>query len=159
MSNMLKPFDRKTNKALVQDSMGRNLTIALFKETNDGRTDYKPVWSIKEWKEVYLDLSDPTEYAPAMYLIGDWDHWVQIADKSQARPFFAEWRKELIVKLRSEAILALRKQAASPKGTAAARWLAENGYILDSKTKKQIEQDTDKMFKDVLENASRLKVV
>ena len=156
---MLSPFDRINNKSMVQDSLGRNLTIALFKETNDGRTDYKPLWSVKEWKEVYLFLSDPTEYAPAQYLIGDWDHWVQIAEKSQVRPYIAEWRKELIVKLRSEAILALRKQAQSDKGTAAARWLAENGYILDTKTKKQVEQETDKIFKEVLDNATRLKVV
>lgn len=156
---MLDPFDRKKNKSLVQDSMGRNLTIALFKETNDSRTDIQPLWSIKDWKEVYLHLSDPTEYAPAIYLIGDWDHWVTIAEKSQVRPYIAEWRKELIVKLRSEAILMLRKQSTSDKGTAAARWLAENGYILDNKTKKQVEQETDKMFKDITDHAARLKVV
>jgi len=156
---MLKSFNRKEEKHRVQDSMGRNLTIALFKETNDGRTDYEPLWSIKDWKEVYMHLSDPTEYAPAMYLIGDWDHWIQIADKSQARPYFAEWRKELIVKLRSEAIQQLRVQASGPKGTAAARWLAENGFILDSKTKASIKKEQEDLYKDVLENATRLKVL
>lgn len=156
---MLEKFDRKKNKHLVVDSMGRNMTIGLFKETNDGRTDYKPLWSIKEWKEVYMDLSDPTEYSPAMYLLGDWDHWVQIADKSQARPYFAEWRKELVIKLRSEAIASLRKQAKGDKGTAAAKWLAENGYILDSKIKKKVVEESEQMYKDVLEHATRLKAV
>ncbi len=155
---MIDPFDRKKNRNLVQDSMGRNMTISLFKETNDGRTDYKPLWSIKDWKEVYLHLSDPTEYAAAMYLIGDWDHWIQIAEKSQARPYFAEWRKELVIKLRSEAISHLRRQASSDKGTAAARWLAENGYILDSKTKKKVAEETDQNMRDILEDAKRLKV-
>lgn len=156
---MLTPFDRKKNRAQVQDSMGRNLTIALFKETNDGRTEYQPLWSIKDWKEVYLYLSDPTEYAPAIYLLGDWDHWVQIAEKSQVRPYIAEWRKEVIVKLRSEAIAALKVQACGPKGTAAARWLAENGYILDSKAKAAIAKEQEASLKDVLENATRLKVL
>jgi hypothetical protein len=152
---MLEAFDRKKDLAKVRDSMGRNLTISLFKETNDGRTEYKPLWSIKDWKEVYLDLADPTEYAPAIYLIGDWDHWIKIAENSQARPYFAEWRKELVIKLRSEAIKALRRQAVSDKGTAAAKWLAENGFILDNKTKKKITEESEQMYKDVLANAER----
>lgn len=156
---MLDPFDRVKNKHLVVDKMGRNLTIALFKETNDGRTDIQPLWSIKDWKEVYLNLSDPTEYSTAIYLIGDWDHWTNIAEKSQVRAYVQEWRKELIVKLRSEAIGYLRKQAKSEKGTAAARWLAENGYILDQKTKKKVTEESDQMFKDIVEHAARLKVV
>ena len=155
---MLEPFDRKKSKALVTDSLGRNLTISLFKETNDGRTELKPVWSIKDWKEVYLHLSDPTEYAPAMYLIGDWDHWQLIANKSQARVYFVEWRKELVVKMRSEAIKAIQKQAQSDKGTTAAKWLAENGFILDNKAKKEVERETDEMFKSILKNANLLKI-
>lgn len=156
---MLPPFNRKEDKKLVTDVMGRNLTIALFKETNDGRTDIKPIWSIKDWKEVYMDLADPTEYTTAIYLLGDWDHWVQIAEKSQVRAYVAEWRKELIIKLRSLAISYLKKQASGDKGTAAAKWLAENGYILDKKTKTKVEKEQDNRYNDVMSDVKRLKVL
>lgn len=156
---MLEKFDREKNGKRVIDSLGRGLTVSMFHETNDERTEYKPIWYLKDWKEVYLHLSDPTEYAPAMYLIGSWEHWQRIADRSQVRAHITEWRKELIVKIRSDAVRSLQKQAMGDKGTTAAKWLAENGFILDSKTKREVERETDAMFKDVVENATRLKVV
>jgi hypothetical protein len=152
---MLNPFDRKKNKFLVVDSQGRGLTIALFHETNDGRTDIKPIWSLKDWKEVYLELCDPTEWEPAIYLIGDWNHWKKIADGSAVAPIIAEWRKELKIKLKSMAIKELKMQAIGPKGTAAAKWLAEHGY--EGKKKKEEKEERDSYEeKLIIENAARL---
>jgi len=137
------------------DSQGRSLTIALFKETNDGRTDIKPTWSLTDWKEVYLELCDPTEWEPAMYLLGSWAHWKKIADNSAVAPFIAEWRKELKIKLKSVAINQIKQQAAGPKGTAAAKWLAENGYE-ESKKKVKGEDRNSYEEQQIVDNAARL---
>lgn len=155
---MLSPFDRKKLKDVVVDSMGRNLTIALFHETNDGRTDIQPVWFLKDWKEVYMELLDPTEWEPAMYLIGDWNHWEQLAERSAVSPFIQQWRKELKIKIRSVAIASLKKQADSPKGTAAAKWLAEHQDETKT-TKRQAKQQDIASHEEkmVLEDARRLK--
>jgi hypothetical protein len=155
---MLSRFDRKLNKHLVTDSLGKGLTIALFHETNDGRTDIKSIWSLKDWKEVYLDLLDPTEYEPAMYLLGDWLHWKRIADASACAPFIAQWREELKVKMKSLAIAELRKQAKGKMGTAAAKWLVEHTGE-DKKSKKQRQTEDFASFEEklVLANAERLK--
>lgn len=155
---MLSPFDRKKLKDVVTDSMGKGLTIALFHETNDGRTEYKPVWYLKDWKEVYMHLCDPTEYEPAMYLIGDWNHWKRIADNSACAPFIAMWREELKVKIKSIAFAHLKKQAAGKMGTAAAKWIAEHGAE-QKKSKKQRQSEDVASFEErlVLENAERLK--
>jgi hypothetical protein len=153
----MEKFNRKENKALVTDSQGRNLTIALFKETNDGRTTIQPIWSLKDWKEVYMEMKDPTEYEPAIYLIGDWLHWKQIADKSAASIFIKEWREELKVALRSEGIAQLRKQAKGDKGTTAAKWLAENGFSPKEPRAKKMEDDSlDELIRD---GAKRLEIV
>lgn len=154
---MLSPFDRKKLKDVVTDSMGKGLTIALFHETNDGRTDISPVWYLKDWKEVYMELADPTEYEPAMYLIGDWNHWKRIANDSACSIFIAQWRDELKVKLKSMAIAHLKAQAATPGGTAAAKWLALH-QDETKKTKRQEKQQSIVDFEEkmILDDARRL---
>lgn len=154
---MLPEFDRKKNLKLVQDTSGKNLTIALFKETNDGRSAHKYVWTMKEWKEVYLHYSDPTEYLPAIHLIGDWNHWKMITKSWGCEPFIKEWREEVKIKLRAEAIAHLREQAASPKGTAAARWLAEQGF--EGKLPKKASKEIDEPSSDLLEHSTRMGIV
>ncbi len=155
---MIEKFDRNKYKSLVTDVMGRNLTIALFHETNDGRTEIKPVWKLSDWKEAYLEIGDPTDYAAAMHLIGDWNHWQQIAEKSQIAAAIKVWRKELSIKLRSEAIQYLKEQAKSPKGTTAAKWLAENGFEGKlpkvSKTQQRVEEEAA----EIMEHSARMGV-
>lgn len=155
---MLAKFDRRKNLSLVQDKMKRNLTVALFEETEDGRTDIKPLWSLKDWKEVYLDLKDPTEYLPAIHLIGDWDHWNVLVRSYAVGPYILSWREELKVKLRALAIANIVKQAQDPRGTAAAKWLAENGFEAKlpkaSKTQKLIEETSS----DIVEHSKRMGV-
>lgn len=162
---MISSFDRKKDKHLVQDNLGRNLTIALFKETNDGRAEYKPIWSLADWKEVYMDFADPTEYKAAIYLIGDWKHWTQLAEGSGVSPYIKEWRNELAIKLKAEGIEQLRKQAKSDKGTAAARWLAEQGFIdkhpKQRKAQEEVEAQTvaeDSLLRDTMKRLAMAKV-
>jgi hypothetical protein len=155
---LISKFDRKKDKSLVVDSMGRNLTIALFYETNDGRTDIKPVWKLSDWKEAYLEIGDPTEYQAAIYLIGDWNHWKQLAEKSAVSVYIQDWRKELAVKLRSEAIAELVEQSKSPKGTTAAKWLAENGFEGKLPKVTKAQQIVEESYSDIREHSKRLGV-
>lgn len=153
---MLSPFDRKKLKEIVCDHLGRGLTIALFHETNDGRTEFQPVWYLRDWKEVYMELSDPTEYKPAMYLIGDWSHWKRIADGSACAPYIALWREELRVKMKSDAIEKLKKL--SEINANAAKWLVERqGEEKKNKKQRKIEDIASFEEKMILADAERLK--
>ena len=148
----------KPDRSLLVDGQGKNLTIALFKETNDGRSSIEPRFSLNSWKAIYMELADPTEYKAAMALTGDWLHWEQICRSWVIKPIIEQWRDELAVKLRSEAIEALKLQAMSDKGTAAAKWLAEKGFIEDKKKRKN-DHPEDITEREIMENAKRLKVV
>ncbi len=106
-----------------------------------------------------MDVADPTEYEAAMALTGDWQHWEQICNSWTLKPIIEQWRLELAVKLRSMAIEALKKQAKSDKGTAAAKWLAENGFMEGKKKKKDEHPQGNTEERDIMENAKRLKVV
>jgi hypothetical protein len=122
-------FDYEKNKHLLCDSTGRRMTLGLFEELADPASAYKPVFKLSEWKKKYIAISDPTDYKAAMELIGDWDHWLLLMDKQAFASVVAGWRAEVQVKIRSEAIEQMKKQSRSDKGTAAAKWLAENGVV------------------------------
>ena len=77
-----------------------------------------------------MELADPTEYAVAMEVFGSWKQWEKIINNNTLLVHIEEWRVELEIKLKSEAILALAKTAKNEgsKGTAAAKYLAERGW-------------------------------
>lgn len=120
----MKQFDWAANKALVTDTTGRRLTLGLFKELSDNPA---APFSLEDWRQVYVEVSDPTDYKAAMVLIGQWEHWTMLTECKAFAEHLEKWRNEVNTKLRSEAFDNLRKQARDPKGTAAARFLAEQG--------------------------------
>lgn len=154
---MLPKFDRKKDKAIVTDKMGRNATIALFHETADGRSDIKSIWSVHEWKEVFLHVADPTEYEAAMWLIGDWKHWKLICASWALKPYMDQWREELKVKLRSMAIANIKKQAAQKGGTTAAKWLIDTAG--EGKLPKKVSaklKEAEQEHDEILKHAKRM---
>lgn len=120
-------FDYAAHKPLLCDSLGRRLTTGLFEELADPSTATKPVFKLAEWRKRYVELADPTDYKAAMELIGDWDHWCALVANPVFKAILEDWRKEVVVKLKSEALIELRKRAKTENGTAAAKYLAEMG--------------------------------
>jgi len=117
------------------DGSGKRVILGLFKEFARPDVKFKPLYTLKEWKEVFLDLRDPSEYQPAMHLLGDWDHWNEVRNHPLIKPHVDKWQEELSVKLRSEAIAQMKSHAKQPGGTAAAKWLADKGYASDASKK------------------------
>jgi len=122
------------------DHIGAYRTQSLFFETN--KSKLTPIMTLKtydlEYKgvilpslyKVYMEQADPTEYAVAMEVFGSWKQWNKILGNKELRGVIDDWRIELEVKLRSEAIHALANTAINEgsKGTAAAKYLAERGW-------------------------------
>jgi len=122
------------------DHIGAFRTQSLFFETN--KSKLSPIMTLKRYDlerkgvillslhRVYMEHSDPTEYAVAMDVFGSWKQWLKLLGNKEIRGHIDEWRIELEVKLRSEAINALAHTAKheGSKGTAAAKYLAERGW-------------------------------
>jgi hypothetical protein len=119
----------------VVDSTGRNVVLGLFKEFARPDVKFKPIYTLKQVKSMFLDARDPSEYTAAMSIVGDWDHWLQLRNHPQLKGIIDHWHEELQVKLRSEAITDMVRHSKAPGGTAAAKWLADKGY--DSPTNKK----------------------
>lgn len=137
----MKPFDYAAFKHVLIDSTGRKLTTGLFEELADPASSIKPVFRLSDWRKTYVELADPAEYQSAMALIGNWEHWQALLTSTPFVAQLEQWRKEVEVKLRSEAIGELVKQSRGAKGTMAAKWLAEAGFVQrDKRNKKQREE-------------------
>ena len=96
-----------------------------FTQYNDKGTE-----DLEEWRKQFVAIADPTEYNAAITLAGSWSEWQRI--KREWPEFrdkiLIDWLAEVEVKLRSEAIGNLCQQALDPKGSAAAKWIAEGSY-------------------------------
>ena len=100
-------------------------TKGKFIQYNDSGTE-----DLEEWRKQFVAIADPTEYNAAITLAGSWAEWQRI--KREWPEFrdriLIEWLAEVEVKLRSEAIANLCQQSLDPKGSAAAKWIAEGRY-------------------------------
>ena len=118
------------------DSLGKPITQSLFLEI--GYTD-NAVFTLKETdytykgkvypslKRLFIESSDPTEYTFATtYLLG-WKHWQRMCENQILRKHIDEWREELEVKIRSEAVKQAMTQASSG-AFQAAKWVADRGW-------------------------------
>jgi len=145
-------------KNRYHDNKGARVTVGLFKEYVKGNYKYVPPYSIHECKKKYMEFGDPTEYRFAMWLVEDFGHWLEVRNHPTLKPTFDEWALELDARIRSEAVNSLLEHAKQPGGTAAAKWLAENGYK-EKETKpvgrpkkvvdKELEIDTSRVAKDM----------
>jgi hypothetical protein len=85
---------------------------------------------LDDWRKRFVAIADPTEYQAAIELAGSWAEWQRMKREwaEFREKIVIEWLAEVEVKLRSEAISNLCAQAIDPKGSAAAKWIAEGRY-------------------------------
>lgn len=126
------------DKSKMIDPMGRPLTQSLFLEI--GYSEYA-VYTLKEFdheykgklypslKKLYLKEEDPTEYAFAEKHLLGWQHWRRLCENKVIAKHIDEWREELELKIRSQAIRDMQNLCASESGNfSAAKFLADRGW-------------------------------
>ncbi|MNQ04007.1 hypothetical protein D3C85_167140 [compost metagenome] len=126
------------NKEKLVDSMGRPLTQSLFLEI--GYSDYA-VYTLKEYdypykgkhypslKKLYLKEEDPTEYVFAEKHLLGWQHWKRLCENKVIAKHIEEWREEMELKIRSQAVRDMMNLCASENGNfSAAKFLADKGW-------------------------------
>lgn len=123
-------------KDKMLDVAGRPITQSMFLEI--GYTDAS-IYTLKDgdhfWKgktypslkRLYLEEEDPTEYAFATKYLLNWKHWQRLGENKIIRKHIDEWREELEMKLRSQAVKEILKSA-EMGNMPAARWLADRGW-------------------------------
>jgi len=137
----------------MRDSLGKYRTRSLFKEFNHGRIEatgkpFDPVFTLRDFdydglpsfKRMYMEASDPSEYSFAMETLGSWEHWEKLCSVGFFKPYIEKWRKELVLKLKSDGLIALTRLAGNAKSEAqrlqAAKFLADEGFVPDKRVKR-----------------------
>lgn len=84
-------------------------------------------------KQIYLAMvpNDPTEYTFALTVFGSWSIWDTIAKSAIVKPMIKEWRNEVEVKIKSEAIQAIAQEMRTQGRSSftAAKLLLDKGWL------------------------------
>lgn len=119
-------------------------------------------------RKLYLSycVTDPTEYTFAWSVFGSWDTWQQLSRSNYLKKEIEAWRKEVEVKIKSEAIRSIAEEmrTGGRSSFGAAKLLLERGWLDDrsaSKAKQKLaEKEEEEMNKEALsllsEDAERL---
>lgn len=106
-------------------------------------------------KRLFLEMEDPTEYSFATKYLVNWKHWQRMNNSNKVlRGHFDEWREELEIKIRSQAVLSIIDQSVSESGGfQASKWLADRGWDKrgpgrPSKAERDKENAVQKRIKD-----------
>jgi len=122
-----------------RDKMGRYRTQSLFREMAYGKlANHGPLYTLKDedpqeklpsLKRLYLESNDPTEYEFAIAAFGEWNHWKLISELAWMQDYVYQWRAELEIKMRSEAVRVILEESRSGKGKYnAAKFISDAGW-------------------------------
>ena len=142
MKDFKDPLKYPIPTSILRDSKNKIRTQSLFLETNQNDT-YRPIFTLKEYnwvrhgisypslKLLYLEIGDPTEYEFAMAIFGSWRIWQRICNNQMIKKEVDLWREELELRILSQSVKAIMDTAATEgsKGTTAAKWLADKGWL------------------------------
>lgn len=123
-----------------RNAAGRFFTRDLFLETAPGGSgSLNPVYTLKREDHTlngktyyslylrYLETNDPTEYKFAKEHLGGWAHWKELSSCNWFQEYLEEWREELEVRIRSEALNRIVKETK----TNSRESFQANKYLLD----------------------------
>jgi hypothetical protein len=140
----------------LKDERGKYRTYSLFIERP--KEGYECYWTLLDssreidgivypsLKEIYLSYEHIPgyEYQFAIDNLKSWDHWVKLT-QSGMKQVFAEWREELEIKLKADAIRAMVKasKGEGASATGAAKYLADKGYSVKRgrPSKEEVEKE------------------
>ena len=104
--------------------------------SEDGVETIRPALELKSLYRLYMDANDITEYDFANKYFAHWDHWQTIANSNWFKDELAKWRKELEIRVVSDALKLIQMEAISESKYAynANRYLADKGWLPKEKT-------------------------
>lgn len=118
---------------------GRYRTSDLFIEMND--SNYPAYYTTqsqdrtvdgvvyKSLKQLYLEEEDITEFDFANKYLDGYEHWEHFVNSSRLREMVDQWRKELVLKIKSRSLKGIIRDAVRENKYEANKFLITNGWI------------------------------
>ena len=156
----------KLTKPPYRASTGNWYTSALFYETCLHHTHkmrtIDPVFSLYDdrpgminCQKTFVELRDPSGYKWAVAYLGDFRHWERLYELVWFREAVDIWRTNLRMKLQSEALEKIQEIASgdSSQALAAAKYIAEEGWISTNGRGRPSKAEVDKNLKTLTREA------
>jgi len=141
------------------------LMSSLFVETCKV-PDAKPLYTLYDRDKpqypslyrLYMETEDPTEYQFATRYLHDWKHWESLCAAEWFKPYVERWRKELELKIKSQALRRIIDDASAGgrDGQAAARFILEKGWGDKSTKGRPSKEDIRDAADRIASDGSRL---
>ena len=148
-TNQLKgPNGKCRTKSLFYELSYYDTTDVIFTtKEKDIKVDDKVYVSLHQ---LYVSMvpNDPTEYDFAQRVFGSWDIWQTISKAPQIKPYVNKWRKEVEIKVKSQAIQSIAEEmkTGGRSSFSAAKLLLEKGWLDKenaSQAKKKLQAKED----------------
>lgn len=103
---------------------------------------------------LYMEVADPTEYRFATQYMDGWGHWEDLCLCPWFKPYIDRWRRELEVRIRSEALNRITREAMdgnektlmqSNRYLAEGTWMPKDMRKAGRPTKAMIEKETKRL--------------
>ena len=137
----------------LRDPHGKLLTKSLFYELAYSKLDYTRFTvthadhhlGYHSFHRLLVELNDPSEYLPAMVLLGSWDHWLRLRANPTVAQMIAYANTEIAAREYTNAINRIREIAQSPKNPKlafqAAKYLASKEHREFKRNLKRLSSD------------------
>lgn len=133
-------------RKLFREFAGIGAPYCLTEYDKDGSTSLK---------RLYLECADITEYEFAKRYLGGMSHWLALCECKWFKVHLYDWRKELELKIRSEALKRVIQEGRSGGKSAfsANRFIVERGYL--TKEEKQAQPKRGRPSKEEIKNEAK----
>ena len=137
------------NNPTAHGKRGRQAAKSLFENGN---------YDIELFHQTFLELEDPTEYKPALQLVGSWREWQRLKrDWPTFNNHINEWKEELDVRLKSKAVEQINRLAFDDKNYQASKWLAEEGFHKRTGAGRPSKAERERAAKEMADQAASTK--
>jgi hypothetical protein len=128
------------NESKFKNDNGQYYLRGLFFETQAADKS-SVVYTLKEQDHqgfpslyrLFMEENDPTEYRFATKHLGGWSHWEALTECTWFKPYVEAWRKELDVRMKSQALSRIMSEAKTGGRDA----FASNKYLLEKGWEKE----------------------
>lgn len=152
---------------MFKDTKNQWLTRGLFYELSDYKVGEFVQFTLSDeditkkgkklisLRSLYIEAGDPTEYLFAILHLGGWSHWKKMLGCKDIATAVEDWREELEIKIRSEAIVQMADNALAGQFQAS-KYFADKGWDLrkagaPSKAEKAGQKKRDTKLAKVVE--------
>jgi hypothetical protein len=165
-SAFLTEVNKVRTKSLFYETSYGDMTWVLFTLKEDDIEAHGR--NLLSLRKLYMSLvpNDPTEYEFAQTVFSSWNIWETIAKSPLLRKDVAEWRREVEIKIKSQAIRSIAEEMKSGGRSSfgAAKLLLEKGWLdkdtaADAKKKLKVveeEKQNTEALKLLEDDAERL---